>query len=75
MGPGAGFIVGIPFVVLTLALIAILRRERIHPSPDPHSRMRLRIVRGLTIALCGFMAYLVVSIVITAVNGPPSAAM
>ena len=69
MGPGAGLIIGIPFVVLTLALLSIWRRERIH-GPTTSRPWRL-FYRGITVALVGFVGYMVVALLVASTTAPP----
>jgi len=51
-----GLIVGIPFVVLTLALLAIFRRERLHPSTHVGSPSWRLFVTAVTVLLVAFVA-------------------
>ena len=71
MGPGTGLIVGTPFVVLTIALIFILRRERLHPMAERQSAAWRLFVRLVALGLIAFVTWLVVSLVIAAISGPP----
>jgi hypothetical protein len=70
MGPGAGLIVGIPFVVLTLALLAIFRRERLHPERGGPSRPWRLFVRVVAVILLAFVAFMVVELVFKLPFGP-----
>ena len=70
MGPGAGIIVGIPFGVLTLALLAIFRRERQHPERGGRSELRRGFVRVVAALLLAFVAFMVVELLFKVPFGP-----
>ena len=74
MGPGAGLIVGIPFVVLTLALLTIFRRERLHSSGAHHSPLWRVFVRVVTVALLAFVGFMVIELLLRVAFGPPHGA-
>ena len=67
MGPGAGLI-GIPFVILTLALLSIWRRERQGPTTSRPWRLSYQAV---TIGLLGFVGYMVVALLVASTTAPP----
>jgi amino acid transporter len=69
VGPGAALIMGIPFVILALALLSIWRRERIHGPP--RSRHWFWFYRVVTLALVVFMAYMVVNLFLSTISPPP----
>lgn len=69
MGPGAGLIIGTPFVILTLALLSIWRRQRNH-GPTTSRPWRL-FYRGATIGLLGFVGYMVVALLVALTTAPP----
>lgn len=69
-----GLIVGIPFVALTLALLAIFRRERLHPSTQGSSPSWQLFVRAVTVLLVAFVAYMVIEILFHVPFGPPPGA-
>lgn len=76
MGPGAGLIVGVPFIVLTLALLVIFRRERLRREAGlPAANPRLPFYRVVLVALLLFIGYLVVAILAPLIApsgfGPP----
>lgn len=68
MGPGFGLIVGIPFVVLTLALLVIIRRERLRRDAGREPSRWLPLYRLLAAVLVLFTVYIVVGTVIAGLN-------
>jgi hypothetical protein len=71
MGPGTGLIVGIPFVVLAIALFVLLRRERLNREKGLQvPRHRLILFRLLTVTLVVFVALLVAGVILGAVSSP-----
>lgn len=67
-----GLIVGLPFVALTLALLAIFRRERIHPSDVGTSRSWSIFARVVAVVLVAFVAFMVVELVFKIPLAPPA---
>jgi amino acid transporter len=69
MGPGAALIIGVPFIILALALLVIWRRERIQGPPK--SSYWFWFYRAVTLALVVFMAYMVASLFVATISPPP----
>jgi hypothetical protein len=72
MGPGEALIIGVPFVVLTVALIAIFRGQRLRRAQGEATATRWLIFsRVVALALVLFISYLVIGTVLAALSGPP----
>jgi len=70
MGPGAALIVGAPFVVLTLSLLVLLRRERLNRERGiDTSEARASIYRAVTVALLLFVGFLIFGLIAAALTG------
>jgi len=61
MGPGAAIIFATPFVVVVIALLYILRRERLRGPASTTRPLVVWLYRGLAFVLFSFLMYLLVA--------------
>jgi hypothetical protein len=61
MGPGAAVIVATPFVIVVLALLYLLRRERLRGPTSTTPGIVIWLYRGLVLVLFLFLMYLLVA--------------
>jgi hypothetical protein len=72
MGPVAGLIIGVPFIVLTLSLLWVFRAERRRREAGIGAPVRwMPLYRVIAVGLLLFIAVEVVGLVVAALNGPP----
>jgi hypothetical protein len=61
MGPGAMVIIATPFAIVVLALLYILRRERLRGGASTTHPFLVGLYRGLAVILFVFLMYLLLA--------------
>ena len=61
MGPGAAVIIATPFVIVVLALLSILRRERLRGRTSTTHPFLIGLYRGLAVVLFLFLTLLLLA--------------